>query len=68
MVTYENENGKQVTKSNFVLFKNKNLVPELFTTENLMLSNNIADSGNLQKLVEKNVYLKGGYKVYKHSK
>ena len=40
----------------------------LFTTENLMLSNNIADSGNLQKLVEKNVYLKGGYKVYKHSK
>ena len=53
MVTYKNENGKQVTKSNFVLFKNKNLVPELFTTENLMLSNNIVDSGNLQKLVEK---------------
>jgi hypothetical protein len=68
MVTYKNENGKQVTKSNFVLFKNKNLVPELFTTENLMLSNNIVDSGNLQKLVEKNVYPKGGYKVYKHPK
>ena len=33
-----------------------------------MLSNNIVDSGNLQKLVEKNVYPKGGYKVYKHPK